>query len=127
MVQVFTPKLLFLSTVNNKAFSRILACKSAERKKNIPGIKTFQIIKHMESSSSRLFQTTRFGKYERCKNIISLMHGQHVAKWQSLEWCNNNCRVDAQAILRMGFAAEQIHAMEGGTTTVSSESSQRNG
>lgn len=23
------------------------------------------------------------------------MHGQHVAKWHSLEWCNNNAREDA--------------------------------
>jgi hypothetical protein len=53
----------------------------------------------------------RFSKYdERSKNIISLMHvaWSNVAKWQSLEWCNNNCRKDTPAILRMGFGAQQI-------------------
>lgn len=31
------------------------------------------------------------------------MHGQHVAKLQSLEWYNNNAKADASTILKMGF------------------------
>lgn len=52
------------------------------------------------------------------------MHGQHVAKWQSFEWYNNNCRVDAGTILRMGFGAQQIQRNRSEATTVSCESSQ---
>jgi hypothetical protein len=66
----------------------------------------------MEVSSFNLFQVlpsllARFGKYERCKNIISLMHGQQLngSRWSGaitiVEWMLR--------VIEDGVGAQQIH------------------